>query len=140
MQGTSQTADLLHPTAEERREVAARLRETNLTEYAEEVERSEGLSKVAAARFVAIPNLIGALNFDKPIVSAKELTDRLADLIEPEPERTCRMEPGKRGYPICSNCGEEMDAYTCEWSEPMEYSYPFCYACGARVKEDADAD
>lgn len=64
----------------------------------------------------------------------------LADLIEPEPERTCRMEPGKRGYPICSNCGEEMDAYTCEWSEPMEYSYPFCYACGARVKENIDAN
>lgn len=59
----------------------------------------------------------------------------LADLIEPEPERTCRMESGKRGYPICSNCGEEMDAYTCEWSEPMEYSYPFCYACGAKVVE-----
>ena len=64
----------------------------------------------------------------------------LADLIEPEPERTCRMEPGKRGYPICPNCGEEMDAYTCEWSEPMEYSYPFCYACGARVKENIDAN
>ena len=138
MQGTSQTADLLHPTADERREVAARLRETNLTEYAEEVERSEGLSKVAAARFVAIPNLVGALNFDKPIVSAKELTDRLADLIEPEPERTCRVEATGSDFK-CSECGCSVvgSAY---WTEAniCNGDWNFCPNCGTRVKEDAD--
>lgn len=64
-----------------------------------------------------------------------DVANRLADLIEPEPERTCRMEPNERGYPVCSNCDEEMNAYTCEWTEPMEYSYPFCYACGAKAVE-----
>ena len=68
--------------------------------------------------------------------SDMELKDRLADLIKPEPERTCRMEH-KEGTdcPFCSHCGTKMDAYTCEWTEPMEYSYPFCYACGAKVVE-----
>lgn len=138
MQGTSQTADLLHPTADERREVAARLRETNLTEYAEEVERSEGLSKVAAARFVAIPNLIGALNFDKPIVSAKELTDRLADLIEPEPERTCER--------TWEHSGPLFDSFKCseclyEFFEPRcvqgynDLVTNYCPSCGAKVVE-----
>lgn len=138
MQGTSQTADLLHPTADERREVAARLRETNLTEYAEEVERSEGLSKVAAARFVAIPNLVGALNFDKPIVSAKELTDRLADLIEPEPERTCQIVQNR-----CTNCDHEINDRSyfekvtlddgCWTAESRTANY--CPNCGAKVVE-----
>lgn len=62
--------------------------------------------------------------------------ERIASLIEPEPERTCRMEHREgTDCPFCSHCGTEMDAYTCEWTEPMEYSYPFCYACGAKVVE-----
>lgn len=73
------------PTNEERYEVAARLRETMLTEGAAVVEERKGLDPAVAARFVAIPNLAAALNFDKGIVSMRELTDRLADLIEPEP-------------------------------------------------------
>ena len=79
------------PTNDERREVAARLRETILTEGAAVIEKSEGLDAAVAARFVAIPNLVAALNFDKAIVSMQELTDSLADLIEPEPERTCKF-------------------------------------------------
>ena len=129
------------PTTDERREVAARLRETNLTEYAEEVERSEGLSKVAAARFVAIPNLIGALNFDKPIVSAKELTDRLADLIEPE-ERTCSNEAASNDYFACSKCGMEVDLYN-DYGGFSNYAYGdwnYCPNCDARVKENIDAN
>ena len=72
------------PTNEERYEVAARLRETMLTEGAAAIEEREGMEPAVAARFVAIPNLAAALNFDKAIVSMRELTDRLADLIEPE--------------------------------------------------------
>ena len=128
------------PSLDERREVAAKLRKTNLAEGAEDIQEIQRFDYVTAVRFVMWPNLVSVLFRGKPIVSMHEIIERLADLIEPEPERTCRMEPGKRGYPICSNCGEEMDAYTCEWSEPMEYSYPFCYACGARVKENIDTN
>lgn len=67
-----------------------------------------------------------------------ELIDELLRLNGYVPEHTCRMEPGKHGYPICSSCGEEMNAYTCEWCEPMEYSYPFCYQCGARVIKEGN--
>lgn len=67
-----------------------------------------------------------------------DVADRLADLIEPEPERTCRMEYDniKRGV-YCSHCGERMDVYT--WEHHVDgtagYLYPFCYWCSAKVVE-----
>ena len=113
------------PTNDERREVAARLREANLTKGASYIERKMGLEPAVAARFVEIPNLIGALNFDKAIVSTRELTNRLADLIEPEPERTCKpviAEDGaNEGSRVCSECGR------------LYWATPFCAYCGAKV-------
>ena len=82
--GMSANKEKTMSTNEERREIAAKLRKTMLTEGATIVEEREGLEPAVAARFVAIPNLIAALNFNKNIVSIRELTDRLADLIEPE--------------------------------------------------------
>lgn len=113
------------PTNDERREVAARLRETMLTEGAAYIERERGLDPVAAASFVAIPNLIGALNFDKAIVSMRELADRLADLIEPE-ERTCRNQSKDFAVFWCSDCGYFQRDVPCA---------KYCPKCGAKVVE-----
>ena len=120
------------PTNEERREISARLRETILTEGAATIEEREGMEPAVAARFVAIPSLVAALNFDKNIVSIRELTDRLADLIEPEPKRTCLNLGGEEGtnYELydfgCSSCG-----YCGDITEPA-----YCPGCGAKVMDD----
>ena len=121
------------PTNEERREIAAKLRETMLTEDAAIVEEREGLEPAIAARFVAIPNLIAALNFNKNIVSIRELTDRLANLIEPEPERTCSYVEHSDGvyhYYQCSECQCEMAGWDFEIYEPN-----YCMGCRAKITE-----
>lgn len=118
-------------TNEERREVAARLRETILTEGAAVIEERKGLEPAVASRFVAIPNLVAALNFDKAIVSMRELTDRLADLIEPEPERTCKFIPfiEDDGSVFIENCSE------CDAAVLSRCEFNYCPNCGARVTE-----
>lgn len=114
---------------EERREVAARLRKSILTEGAADIEERMGLKPLIAARFVAVSNLIAALSFDKGIVSMCELANRLADLIEPEPERTCIM----RFYLAsnlwrCSECDGKTYAERTNDEKP-----DFCQWCGAKV-------
>lgn len=68
-------------------------------------------------------------------VHVSEICDRLADLIEPEPERTCRdiAEPPKGGgfWPAphfkCSECG----------GEHVSIDYvSYCPKCGAKVVGD----
>ena len=127
------------PTNDERREVAARLRETILTEGAAVIEERKGLEPAVASRFVAIPNLVAALNFDKAIVSMRELTDRLADLIEPEPERTCKMELVKSGpiYRVWrfSCCGYEHSENVTDGGA-TELPGTRCPKCGAVVNDE----
>lgn len=51
-------------------------------------------------------------------------------------QKTCRMEYKKDKFSVaCSNCGEEMSIYTCDWEGTAldRYSYPYCYNCGAKV-------
>ena len=75
-------------TNEERREVAARLRELDTSRL------YDGMDEVCA--------LEDACGCDVgQDWQDMELKDRLAELIEPEPERTCKMELVKRG-PIYS--------------------------------------
>lgn len=54
---------------------------------------------------------------------------RLADLIEPEPERTCRKVPGRMRYgerkPKCSECGYSL-------GDPRWF---YCPKCGGRIEE-----
>ena len=76
------------PTDEERREVAARLRDI--------VEKTWYTSW---HELYTIKNACGF--YDEQDSQDMVLKDRLADLIEPEPERTCNMELVKRG-PIYS--------------------------------------
>lgn len=77
----------------------------------------------------------------------KGVCNRLADLIEPEEERTCTFSiaQGCINRPICSACGYEADAYDCDhWIENdasfWEYSRNFCDGCGAKVERSDDAD
>lgn len=55
----------------------------------------------------------------------RETLSALADLIEPEPGRTCRMADDGAG-PRCSECGRR---------HPCGAGPKFCMGCGARVVE-----
>lgn len=111
------------PTNDERRAVAAELRENRdpLTPY----------------------NLVDYI-FDDPWNhdSGEEVAARLADLIEPE-ERTCRNIAKKTdrefGNPfICSECGadpHDAESYYCGFSSG-EYDWRFCPNCGAKVIQE----
>lgn len=74
--------------------------------------------------------------------SVTSLTMRLADFIEPEPERTCRMELvdvtdylGQKMY-RCSECGALMTDDACFFEgEPDIAGFSYCPNCGAKVVE-----
>ena len=112
------------PTNEERREVAAKLRKADLTEGASYMQEIEGFDSVTAVRFVMWPNLVSVLFGDKPIVSLQEIIDRLADLIEPEPKRTCRNLSKDFAVFHCSECGFFQRDAPC---------LRFCPKCGTKV-------
>lgn len=96
-------------TNDERREVARRLRETG-----------EELGS-AALLWYHIAKALGV----RTATDGKTACDMLADLIEPEPERTC--------YPVfedeilvCSECSEDIDGY----------GWNYCPNCGAKVVDE----
>lgn len=98
------------PTTDERREVAARLRSQKTWDIFTNCEDCIG-------------NLCDAVFDDEgDLGDMFRLQAALADLIEPEPERTCRVVEGK-----CDVCG----------FEPVIFTSKYCPECGARVKEDA---
>ena len=92
------------PTNDERRKIAAELRENRdpLTPY----------------------NLVDYI-FDDPWNHDRcgDVADRLADHIEPEPERTCRMIDN--GVELCCSVCDRRHGYD---DEP-----DFCMGCGAKV-------
>lgn len=110
------------PTNEERREVAARLR-------------------VLASHVPADAELVlDALDlYEGEYIECFEprCVDRLADLIEPEPERTCKAEQDydamEDGIPDCRiwrcSCGEAFPYW--RGGKPI-----FCPNCGAKVASD----
>lgn len=69
---------------------------------------------------------------DVEIHDDNELFYLLADLIEPEPERTCENESSKPGIFTCSYCGA--DFYDAEISGDWNY----CPNCGAKVIDDGN--
>ena len=101
------------PTNEERREVARRLRETS-----DEI------------RYWYDTNpywyVMKCIYGDVKIHDDNELFYRLADLIEPEPERTCNRvklyDTGGVWYEGCSKCRNQLDDYDV-----------YCSKCGAKV-------
>lgn len=106
----------MKPTDEERRAVAARLRD---------FERLRPVFK--ESNVCAFLDALGIGSMDWEHICA-----RLADLIEPEPERTCHMrdahwDDGQCTWGcICSECGAKHEHKSGKW---MNY----CPNCGAKV-------
>ena len=114
----------MRPSDEERREVAARLREARAN-----LENIPRLRDVYQSSFIYLIELAKA-------VGDSEILNRLADLIEPEPERTCELERVKKGALY------DVWRYTCCGYEHAErvsgesIAANFCPSCGAKVVEE----
>lgn len=112
------------PTDEERREVAARLR--NWESFEETFEESP------ICAVLDVLNVEGYLDW-------RGVCKLLADIIEPEPKRTCKMELVKRGpiYSVWrfSCCGYEHSENRTDGGA-TELPGTRCPKCGARVVEE----
>lgn len=111
----------MKPTDEERREVAARLRESR--SFVDGLGRC-GMTQNALDTFERILECVG--------YETGDVFDFLAGLIEPAPERTCMpimppYEPGVEEIPVCSECGRQMF---------IEDGDAYCPRCGAKVIEE----
>lgn len=106
------------PTNEERREVAARLRK----KHGERQVTFEPQS-ISIQAMNRMDDLLDCLP------KRRDMFLDLADLIEPEPERTCRVV--KKTADID---GERMTDYTCCFNQPG-WNNNFCPNCGAKVVE-----
>lgn len=107
------------PTTDERREVAARLREISTPYYA-------GFNPMSLLKKTLFGDYPPYLRYSHSDAFAK-----LADLIEPEPERTCRverMEIDEFGRYFYLSCGHMQMTHN-------NSALPYCPNCGARVKE-----
>ena len=123
-------------TDEERREIAAKLRKVN--PYRNQSYTVPYNRYTPAAEYLS--ELAGALGYSpENDVSRLEFQSRLADLIEPEPERTCRVESsheveGDGCYAYFEyelTCGHEI-----AWGDQLPPSY--CPECGRRVLYDSN--
>lgn len=116
----------MKPNDDERRVAAERLR---AVEWAHEDELARKIEEAVGCG-------IGQDWEDMGVV------DRLSELIEPEPERTCRPVARYRyddsspwPYLVCSECGEKLscrDVVTEHGEESCEM-LPYCAGCGAEV-------
>lgn len=114
------------PTNDERREVSARLREQKTWDICTEYEYCIG--DICDAVFEDDGNLNDMFR----------LQIALADLIEPEPERTCHMAPTFTGPAAlrniqeyeCSKCGKSTLSQMFGDDEDVP---KYCQNCGARV-------
>lgn len=117
-------------STDERREVARRLREA--ASYYETMERD--------VDFYPVESALG-LKPAGETAYAPESVRSLADLIEPEPERTCRN-LSDNGWFTCSECGAYGAAYGSSYvdgdgkrwyttANPPQLNY--CPSCGAKV-------
>ena len=104
------------PTNDERREVAETLRRLTASEYDGEF---FDCGEVEAA--------LGLVTDDGSWYEAAGVR-RLADLIEPEPERTCRIYDTDHGFEDSIRC----DACQMTFRRPWQ-PFKFCPNCGAKV-------
>lgn len=123
----------MRPTDDERREVARRLRKN-----AEEHPKMQLILNVAFACDSLRPE--GAMDWN---VTSHDAAMKLADLIEPAPDRTCRAEVRRRDDEdmswaclVCSACGEKLHyrEIVTEYGEESCEMLPYCAGCGARVE------
>ena len=127
-------------TNDERREAAARLRELPSDMYeVEERWEAEGIDTDCHDQtdyYLIHDVLLGCLPADHMHpCDYEELHNRLADLIAPEPERTCRRVSKSVAYRdglavesrvVCSACGRALRARSV---------YRYCPNCGAKLVE-----
>lgn len=116
-------------TNEERKEIVAKLRNFRWDVFAR---NDSDFRKV-------LNELIDIDYYDKRtgiLCSHGATWERLANLIEPEPEKTCKNNDG-----YCSECGQELVGYTKKISVDDEQNIaitfavrPYCCRCGAKVK------
>ena len=112
-------------TKEERQRIAAKLRKTEIEklstyEYSTHLDEAVG----ECVRLVSGHEIL-----------VKRGLDRLADFIEPEPERTCRMKKKESKYVLsgwweCSECGIVYPP--CD-EEIALWALQYCPHCGAKV-------
>ena len=106
------------PTTDERREVAARLREV----------------WVSGCAFISFFEL-DCGDFETCQECSKYCTKRIADLIEPEPEHTCELikhaarDEESRIELVLYKCGQ------CGWIVDQSHNERYCPNCGAKVVE-----
>lgn len=112
-------------TDDERREVARRLREVDMDDFGSYSEEHEVIETILGC-------WLGCKHENEP------LNERLADLIEPEPERTCHIKPndhsdfGELPY-FCDRCGVYLnDRYMYTWTGRCR-KFERCPNCGAKV-------
>ena len=119
------------PTDDKRREVAANLRRLAKSSY--------------SARYL-VERYLGLIYDDNYFVGSvytSESVSSLANLMEPQPERTCRMERVewidtflsheiKRHKFVCSSCGLELET---DITSSLKYPYAYCPKCGAKVAD-----
>lgn len=108
---------------EERREVAARLRESR--EFISSLPKTTPEQNV----FDTFELILACIGYE-----AGNLFDYLAKLIEPEPERTCKMIPfaeedGSIFIVNCSECGDAI------FARGGKHDCNYCPSCGAKVVE-----
>ena len=103
------------PTNEERREVAARLRNWEL--FRETFMESP---------ICAVIDALGVEGY----LDWRGVFELLADLIEPEPERTCRYEHTDHCTRVCTSCGREVETF--------HLGYNYCPRCGAYIETDEE--
>ena len=118
----------MKPTSDERREVAAELRE-----LAKDYEKVPAWDVIAAGELPApIDDAFMACGLGRAVY-ATEIFGRLADLIEPE-ERTCHIVMVSTGVWECDECfgGIDWDSY--DKDDPPNCGY--CPNCGAKVVEE----
>ena len=116
----------MKPTDEERRETAEKLR--NMCSY--------GCRYAEQFYELLKETVMDSWDFHE----FGDVAERLADLIEPAPERTCRNDSTKRGKGVflCSECSIHLDmAEMDEENLDAFYEQNFCPNCGALV-EGAD--
>ena len=111
-------------TNEERREIAARLRGI--------AARNQG--SLGAKRMGEVLMTAQEVTVTRGLPSVTHVLERYADLIEPEPERTCRLVMIAPGWWECDECAQGIDWDSCSERDPPSCSY--CPNCGAKVVAD----
>lgn len=110
-------------TNEERREVAENLREETI------IKEPFPIAYIDIPPFTTRKTIFGCFLLSDDGLKLKYALERLSELIEPEPKRTCKND-SNTGF-LCSACSfGDFSSFT--------YKPKYCPNCGAEVIEDAE--